>query len=117
MPASWPASARSQTQIDRAVITPHADDIARLLNVDSGAVEANPLAPAQRAAERHGCVVMMKGAQSRIVSPFDEPWLYGGSGVGLAPPPALAMSWQASLQRCSLAAWRRRQRRRGGLFA
>ncbi|MCP1550760.1 NAD(P)H-hydrate dehydratase [Methylorubrum extorquens] len=66
------------------MITPHADDIARLLSVDRGAVEANPLAAAQRAAERHGCVVMMKVAQSSIVSPSGEPWLYGGGGLGLA---------------------------------
>lgn len=68
----------------RAVITPHAGEMARLLDIDRSEVEANPLVAAQRAAETLGCVVIMKGAQSWIVPPSGEPWLYSGGGVGLA---------------------------------
>lgn len=68
----------------RAVITPHAGEMARLLDIDRAAVEADPFAAACEAAERLGCVVIMKGAQSRIVTPAGEHWLYEGGGVGLA---------------------------------
>lgn len=68
----------------RTVITPHAGEMARLLGIDRSEVEANPLAAAHRAADRLGCVVIMKGAQSWIVTPSGEPWLYRGGGVGLA---------------------------------
>lgn len=68
----------------RAVITPHAGEMARLLEIERSAVEADPLAAARRAADRLGCVVILKGAESWIVDPAGEPWLYGGGGVGLA---------------------------------
>lgn len=68
----------------RAVITPHAGEMARLLDIERSAVEADPLAAARRAADRLECVVIMKGARSWIVDPAGEPWLYGGGGVGLA---------------------------------
>lgn len=66
------------------MITPHAGEMARLLGIDRSEVEADPLAAAHRAADRLGCVVIMKGAQSWIVAPSGEPWLYGGGGIGLA---------------------------------
>ena len=68
----------------RAVITPHAGEMARLLDIEREAVEADPLAAAREAAGRLGCVVIMKGAQSRMVTPTGEHWLYRGGGVGLA---------------------------------
>lgn len=69
---------------ERAVITPHAGEMARLLTVDRSAVEADPLAAARRTADRLGCVVVMKGARTWIVGPSGPIWLYGGGGVGLA---------------------------------
>ncbi|CAO4185206.1 ADP-dependent (S)-NAD(P)H-hydrate dehydratase [Methylorubrum aminovorans] len=68
----------------RAVITPHAGEMARLLEIERGAVEADPLAAARRAADLLGCVVIMKGAKSWIVDPGGAAWLYEGGGVGLA---------------------------------
>ena len=68
----------------RAVITPHAGEMARLLDIDRGAVEADPLAAARRAAALLVCVVIMKGAKSWIVDPGGGAWLYDGGGVGLA---------------------------------
>jgi ADP-dependent NAD(P)H-hydrate dehydratase len=56
----------------RAVITPHAGEMARLLDIERPVVEADPLAAAREAAKRLGCVVIMKGAQSRIVTPAGE---------------------------------------------
>ncbi|MBB2961344.1 NAD(P)H-hydrate dehydratase [Methylobacterium sp. R2-1] len=68
----------------RAVITPHAGEMARLLDIDRSEVETDPLAAARRAADLVGCVVIMKGAKSWIVDPSGRSWLYGGGGVGLA---------------------------------
>lgn len=97
----------------RAVITPHAGEMARLLDIDRSEVEANPLAAAQRAAETLGCVVIMKGAQSWIVPP---PVSRGSTAAAVSGwrPPAPAMSWRASSQGCSHAARKRRQRQHGG---
>jgi ADP-dependent NAD(P)H-hydrate dehydratase len=68
----------------RAVITPHAGEMAQLLGIGRDTVEADPLAAALRAADLLGCVVIMKGAKSWIVNPSGERWLYDGGGVGLA---------------------------------
>jgi ADP-dependent NAD(P)H-hydrate dehydratase len=68
----------------RAVITPHAGEMAQLLDIDRDTVEADPRAAALKAADQLGCVVIMKGAQSWIVNPDGEQWLYEGGGVGLA---------------------------------
>ncbi|MEA1832349.1 NAD(P)H-hydrate dehydratase [Methylobacterium durans] len=68
----------------RAVITPHAGEMARLLKIERNAVETDPLAAALRAADLLECVVIMKGAESWIVNPAGERWLYSGGGVGLA---------------------------------
>ena len=68
----------------RVVITPHAGEMARLLDIDRDTVEADPLAAACKAADLLGCVVIMKGAQSWIVNPDGERWRYAGGGVGLA---------------------------------
>lgn len=68
----------------RVVITPHAGEMAQLLDVGRDEVEADPLAAARRAAHLLGCIVIMKGARSWIVDPDGERWLYAGGGVGLA---------------------------------
>ncbi len=51
------------------IITPHAGELARMLDVDRSEVEARPLAHARRAAEIHGCVVLLKGRHSLVVHP------------------------------------------------
>lgn len=68
----------------RALITPHAGEMAQLLDMDRDAVEADPLAAACRAAERLACTVIMKGAETWVVHPAGERWHYSGGGVGLA---------------------------------
>jgi ADP-dependent NAD(P)H-hydrate dehydratase len=66
------------------VLTPHAGEMAQLLDWDREAVEAEPLKAALRAAELLRAVVIMKGAESWIVAPDGAHWHYGGGGVGLA---------------------------------
>ncbi|WCS28539.1 NAD(P)H-hydrate dehydratase (plasmid) [Methylobacterium sp. NMS14P] len=68
----------------RAVITPHAGEMAQLLDRSRDEVEVDPLNAARAAADLLGAVVVMKGATTWIVDPQGGHWLYEGGGVGLA---------------------------------
>jgi hydroxyethylthiazole kinase-like uncharacterized protein yjeF len=68
----------------RAVITPHAGEMATLLGVEKDEVERDPLAVARRAADDLGAVVALKGPETFIVGPGGEAYVYTGGGVGLA---------------------------------
>jgi ADP-dependent NAD(P)H-hydrate dehydratase len=68
----------------RVVITPHAGEMAALLDTDIEAVRSDPLAAAQRAAGSLGVVVVMKGATTTIVSPDGSAAIYRQGCVGLA---------------------------------
>ena len=61
-PGGWPAP---------RVLTPHAGELARLLGEESAWVDAHRLAAARRAAERFGCVVLLKGADTLIAAAGD----------------------------------------------
>jgi hydroxyethylthiazole kinase-like uncharacterized protein yjeF len=52
--------------LPRAVLTPHAGELAALLGVERAAVEAAPLRHATEAADRFGCVVLLKGNRTVI---------------------------------------------------
>jgi NAD(P)H-hydrate epimerase len=66
------------------VLTPHSGELARLLGVESSWVDAHRLEAAETAAERFGCVCVLKGADALVASP--------GEGVLVVDdgPPALA---------------------------
>lgn len=68
----------------RAVLTPHAGEMATILGVGRAEVEADPLAAGRRAAAALQQVVIMKGARSHVISPEGEAWDYAGGGAGLA---------------------------------
>ena len=68
----------------RAVLTPHAGEMAGILGVERSAVEADPLGTGRHAAALLQAVVVVKGAQTHVVSPAGEAWSYAGGGVGLA---------------------------------
>lgn len=68
----------------RVVITPHAGEMAQLLNRSREAVEDDSLDAALAAADLLQAVVVMKGAKTWIVDPQGTRWLYEGGGVGLA---------------------------------
>lgn len=53
----------------RAVLTPHAGELARLLGTTSDAVEADRFAAVRAAAERANAVVVLKGAHTLIGAP------------------------------------------------
>ena len=75
------------------LLTPHAGELARLLDVDRSEVEARPLHHARAAAERWQAVVLLKGAHSLVAAPDGRvrvnttgpPWLAtAGAGDVLA---------------------------------
>lgn len=68
----------------KLMITPHAGEMARLLEIERDAVEADPVAAARRAAADLHCIVIMKGARTHIVSPQGQAWLFTGGTIGLA---------------------------------
>jgi ADP-dependent NAD(P)H-hydrate dehydratase len=68
----------------RAVLTPHAGEMASLLGVEKEAVEAAPGELALGAAAQFGAVVVLKGAESWIGTPEGALYRYDGGNVGLA---------------------------------
>lgn len=68
----------------RAVLTPHAGEMAALTGQDAEWIEANPDAVAQEVADRLNAVVVMKGGTTVIAAPNDSPVVYAGGGPGLA---------------------------------
>jgi hydroxyethylthiazole kinase-like uncharacterized protein yjeF len=64
--AHAPHGSRSR---DDAILTPHAGELARMLEVERADVEARPLAHARTAADRYGCVVLLKGRHTLVVHP------------------------------------------------
>jgi hydroxyethylthiazole kinase-like uncharacterized protein yjeF len=75
------------------LLTPHAGELARLLDVDRSDVEARPLHHARVAAQRWRCVVLLKGAHTLVaaadgrvrVNTTGPPWLAtAGAGDVLA---------------------------------
>ena len=59
-PDDWPAP---------RVLTPHAGELARLLGRESAWVNAHRLAAVRETAERFGCVVLLKGADTLVAAP------------------------------------------------
>jgi hydroxyethylthiazole kinase-like uncharacterized protein yjeF len=62
----------------RAVLTPHAGELARLLDVDSQWVDAHRLEALERAVKRFECVVVLKGAGTLVGAPGEGVLVAGG---------------------------------------
>jgi ADP-dependent NAD(P)H-hydrate dehydratase len=67
----------------RAVLTPHAGEMAQLLGLERAAVEADAVEAARRAADAFGAVVTLKGAETVIAAPDGTMLRYTRGGVGL----------------------------------
>jgi hydroxyethylthiazole kinase-like uncharacterized protein yjeF len=76
-----------------AVLTPHAGELAAMTGAERAEIEARPLAHARAAAERYGCVVLLKGRHTLVADPGGRvrvtttgvPWLAtAGAGDVLA---------------------------------
>jgi ADP-dependent NAD(P)H-hydrate dehydratase / NAD(P)H-hydrate epimerase len=59
-PGDWPAP---------RVLTPHEGELARLLGRESKEIAAHRVAAVREAAERFGCVVLLKGADTLVAAP------------------------------------------------
>jgi ADP-dependent NAD(P)H-hydrate dehydratase / NAD(P)H-hydrate epimerase len=59
-PADWPAP---------RVLTPHEGELGRLLGRDSREIAAHRIAAVREAAERFGCIVLLKGADTLVAAP------------------------------------------------
>lgn len=69
----------------KVVITPHAGEMAQLLDRSRDEIEADPLAAAREAADLFQAVVVMKGAETHVVTwETDHSWIFRGGSVGLA---------------------------------
>ncbi|MDQ3144076.1 MAG: NAD(P)H-hydrate dehydratase [Pseudomonadota bacterium] len=65
------------------ILLPHAGEMASLLECGKDEVEADPLGAGHRCARRYRALVLVKGAQSHIVSADGACWKYDGGGPGL----------------------------------
>ncbi|MCW3156936.1 bifunctional ADP-dependent NAD(P)H-hydrate dehydratase/NAD(P)H-hydrate epimerase [Micropruina sonneratiae] len=54
---------------EQVLLTPHAGELARLLELDRSEVAANPVAAVRGAATRHGCTVLLKGGTQYVCGP------------------------------------------------
>lgn len=96
-----------------AVLTPHSGELARLLGVNSETIENDRYGYVRRAAEKLGCVVMLKGAHTLIadkerifVSPWANPVLAtAGSGDVLSGIVAALLVHLAPLQAAAAAVY------------
>jgi len=98
-----------------ALLTPHAGELARMLDVPRDAVEAAPLRFARDAARRYDATVLLKGARTLVVDPdgrvrvnsTGNPWLStAGAGDVLAGLcGALLAAGLDPLDAGSVAAW------------
>ncbi len=66
------------------VLTPHAGELARLLDLDVEAIARERLAPARVAAERAGAVVVLKGDDTLVADPSGRVAVSAGDSPGLA---------------------------------
>ena len=66
------------------VLTPHAGELGRLLEIESAEVDAHRLACARTAAERSGAVVVLKGDDTIVAAPGGAVAVSPGGAPGLA---------------------------------
>ena len=83
-----------------AVLTPHAGELASMLQVARPDVEAAPLRHLQTAVDRFGCVVLLKGARTLVGAPGRPVRSTPPASRGW-PPPARGTSSPAWSARCS----------------
>ncbi len=65
------------------ILTPHAGEAARMLDLEPAQIEADPPAAALRLAAERIAVVILKGATTHIATPDGHLWRHAGGVVGL----------------------------------
>jgi ADP-dependent NAD(P)H-hydrate dehydratase / NAD(P)H-hydrate epimerase len=78
------ALAEQPTRCTHWCLTPHPGEAARLLAIDSGAVQADRLAAARALASRYGGVAVLKGAGTLVAAGDAAPWVCERGNPGMA---------------------------------
>lgn len=65
------------------ILLPHDREMAALIGCDEDRVGGEPLACGLECAQRYGALVLVKGAESHVVTPDGRAWRYEGGGPGL----------------------------------
>lgn len=68
------------------VLTPHPGEAGRLLGVGAGQVQADRMASVRALVERHGCLVVLKGAGTLVYGPGGRLWHNPTGNPGMAAP-------------------------------
>lgn len=76
--------AASPQRLQDAVLTPHPGEAARLLQCTTADVQRDRFASARAIAQRHACVVVLKGAGTIVASPEGVPRVVGAGNPGMA---------------------------------
>ena len=66
------------------IITPHPGELSRLLDRQIPEIQQDRVGAARQAADRFGCVVVLKGAGTVIASPDGEAWINSSGNPGMA---------------------------------
>lgn len=67
-----------------AILTPHPGEAARLLGVDTRAIQQDRFAAARALAERYGAVIVLKGAGTIVAAPASVPCVLDAGNPGMA---------------------------------
>ena len=76
--------AEHAVDVTGAILTPHPGEAARLLGVSVAEVQRDRFAASRAIAERHGAVVVLKGAGSIVAAPGESPRVIGAGNPGMA---------------------------------
>jgi NAD(P)H-hydrate epimerase len=66
------------------LLTPHPGEMARLTGMSTKAIQADRVGCARRFAERHGCILILKGARTVIADPQGRAWINPAGNPGMA---------------------------------
>lgn len=78
------AARKTGRALPHAVLTPHPGEAARLLSVTLGQVQSDRFGAARALADRHGAVVVLKGAGSIVAAPERTPRTVAVGNPGMA---------------------------------
>lgn len=84
LPEAARAEAFARLAGGRAVLTPHAGEMAEMMGVPKAVIVADAPAVAREAAARFRSVVLLKGAISHVATPDGRCWRHEGGVFGLA---------------------------------
>jgi len=78
-----PAAEHARSADIAPILLPHSGEMASLIECSPDEVEADPLGCGHKAARHYDALVLVKGAESHIVTPGGDSWKYEGGGPGL----------------------------------